>query len=84
MPAHPLLDRISSDPAVCAGRPVVRGTRIWVSRVLNLLAEGRTIEHILDEYPPLTEADVRACIAFGALAAEFQDSDIHSVPKKTA
>jgi uncharacterized protein (DUF433 family) len=61
-----LLDRIVVDPNVCFGKPTVRGTRIWVGLVLDLLADGMTIDGILDEYPSLTDDDIRACLAFGA------------------
>ena len=59
----PLLNRISIDPAICHGKPVIRGTRIWVSLVLDFLAGGSNVQDILTEYPQLTEKDVRACIA---------------------
>ncbi len=61
-----LLDRVSVDPNVCFGKPCIRGTRIWVSLLLDLLADGMTIEEILKEYPQLTEEDIRAAIAYGA------------------
>lgn len=61
-----LLSRISIDPNVCFGKPCIRGHRIWVSLVLDLLAEGLTVRQVLEEYPGITEDDVRACIAYGA------------------
>lgn len=64
-----ILERISIDPKVCFGKPVVKGTRIWASLVLDFLANGDSIETILHEYPQLTREDVLACIAFGAEAA---------------
>jgi uncharacterized protein (DUF433 family) len=63
---NPLLQRISVDPNVCFGKPCIRGTRIWVSLLLDFLANGMSIEEILTEYPQLTEGDVRAAIAYGA------------------
>jgi uncharacterized protein (DUF433 family) len=66
MKPEELLDRIVVDPNVCFGKPTVRGTRIWVGLVLDLLADGMTIDEILDEYPSLTDDDIRACLAFGA------------------
>ncbi|MGD9701431.1 MAG: DUF433 domain-containing protein [Acidimicrobiia bacterium] len=66
MQSHDLLDRIAIDPNVCFGKPTVRGTRIWVGLVLDLLADGMTVDEILDEYPSLTDEDIRACLAFGA------------------
>lgn len=63
---NPLLERISVDPNVCFGKPCIRGTRIWVSLLLDLLASGMSIEELLEEYPQLTEEDIRAAIAYGA------------------
>ena len=61
-----LLGRIRIDPNVCFGKPCIRGHRIWVSLVLDLLAEGSSIAEILQEYPQLEEADIKACLAYGA------------------
>jgi len=61
-----LLDRISSDPNICFGKPCVRGHRIWVSLVLDVLADGLSIADVLEQYPQLVEDDVRACIAYAA------------------
>lgn len=63
---NPLLKRITIDPAICFGKPCIRGTRIWVSLLLDLLANGMTMDEIREEYPQLTEADIRAAIAYGA------------------
>ena len=63
---NPLLQRISVDPDVCFGKPCIRGTRIWVSLLLDFLADGMNIQEILAEYPQLTEVDIRAAIAYGA------------------
>jgi uncharacterized protein (DUF433 family) len=64
-----LLDRISIDPAICGGKPCIRGTRIWVSFVLDLLAGGMPEAELRDEYPQLTHEDVLAAIAYGAEAS---------------
>jgi uncharacterized protein (DUF433 family) len=66
MTREQLLSRISIDPQVCFGKPCIRGHRIWVSLVLDLLAEGMTPQQVLAEYPGLEEADIQACIAYGA------------------
>ena len=63
---NPLLERISIDPNVCFGKPCIRGTRIWVSLLLDFLAEGMSMQEILQEYPQLQENDIRAAIAYGA------------------
>ncbi len=64
-----LLDRISVDPAICGGKPCIRGTRIWVSLVLDLLAGGMSEEDLRSEYPQLIRDDILAAIAYGAEAA---------------
>ena len=61
-----LLSRIAIDPNVCFGKPCIKGHRIWVSLVLDLLASGTTATEIIQNYPGLEEADVLACIAYGA------------------
>jgi uncharacterized protein (DUF433 family) len=66
---NPLLERISIDPTICAGKPCIRGTRIWVSLILDFLAEDMTEAELLTEYPGLTHEDVLAAIAYGAEAA---------------
>jgi uncharacterized protein (DUF433 family) len=63
---NPLLIRISVDPNICFGKPCVRGTRIWVSLLLDFLASGMPMEQIPREYPQLTRDDVLAAIAYGA------------------
>ncbi len=63
---NPLLKRISVDPGVCFGKPCIRGTRIWVSLLLDLMAGGTSTKEILAEYSQLTEEDIRAAIAYGA------------------
>jgi uncharacterized protein (DUF433 family) len=61
-----LLNRISVDPNVCFGKPCIKGTRIWVSLLLDWLAQGTTPEEMLREYPQLTMEDIRAALAYGA------------------
>jgi uncharacterized protein (DUF433 family) len=61
-----LLARISINPDICFGKPCIRGHRIWVSFILDLLASGSTANEILEDYPQLEEADILACIAYGA------------------
>jgi uncharacterized protein (DUF433 family) len=57
-------DRIVCEPAICGGQPVIKGTRVLVRVLLGYLAHGETTDAILREFPTLTEADVRAVIAF--------------------
>ena len=66
MERDPLLSRISLDPKVMVGQPVVRGTRLTVSFILGRLAHGSGVEELLSEYGGLTREDVQACLLFGA------------------
>lgn len=61
-----LFDRISVDPNVCFGKPCIKGTRIWVSLILDFLASGMSFDEVLEDYPSLTIEDIRAAIAYGA------------------
>ena len=61
-----LLNRVTVDPAVCAGKPCIRGTRIYIAIILDALAEGLTPEGIIDHYPSLTLEDIRAAVAYAA------------------
>ena len=70
-----LLARISIDPDVCFGKPCIRGHRIWVSLVLDLLSSGWTVQQLLEEYPGIEEVDVRACIAYGAEMPDSASND---------
>ncbi len=66
MDREQLLLRISINPNICFGKPCIRGHRIWVSLVLDLLASGWSFRDVLDNYPGMEEADIRACIGYGA------------------
>jgi uncharacterized protein (DUF433 family) len=61
-----LLGRIVVDPRICFGKPCIRGTRIWVSLLLDFLASGASFDEILENYPQLTREDILAAIAYGA------------------
>jgi uncharacterized protein (DUF433 family) len=63
---NPLLERISVDPDFFFGKPHIRGQRIWVSVILDLLAGGMSIPEVLKVYPTIEELDIRAAIAYGA------------------
>ena len=60
------LERISIDPRICGGKPCIKGTRVWVSLVLDFLADGTSEAELLADYPQLTHEDVLAAIAYGA------------------
>jgi uncharacterized protein (DUF433 family) len=61
-----MTERIEINPAVMLGKPVIRGTRIPVELLLRKLAEGATMEELLDAYPRLCAEDVRAALAYAA------------------
>jgi uncharacterized protein (DUF433 family) len=65
-------ERIAIDPAVLVGKPVVRGTRLAVQLIVDLLAQGWTEQELLSNYPGLTADDIRACLAYASavLSAE--------------
>ena len=59
-----LLERITLNPKVVVGKPVIRGTRLTVEHILNLLAHGATGGEILEEYDGLSQEDIQACLLF--------------------
>lgn len=59
-------DRITIDPAVLIGKPVIKGTRLAVEFIVDLLAHGWTEEEILRNYPGITPEDIRACLAYAS------------------
>jgi uncharacterized protein (DUF433 family) len=74
-----LLARISVNPAVCFGKPCIKGHRIWVSLVLDMLAAGSSHAEILADYPGLEAADIFACIAYGAEMSRERYVDVELV-----
>jgi uncharacterized protein (DUF433 family) len=74
---HELLKRISIDPRICFGRPVIPGTRLWVSLIIDNLAEGVPEAELLAAYPQLMPEDIRAALAF---AAEMTRERIIPIP----
>lgn len=72
--------RIARDPNVCGGQPVIKGTRVTLRTVLASLAEGASIQEILEDFPTLREGDVRAAIAFAAASAE-EDLPVAGLPR---
>jgi len=65
-----LLERITINPKVMVGKPVIKGTRLTVEYILGLLAHGASIEEILDEYVGLVYEDIQACLLFASKAME--------------
>ena len=76
-----LLERISVDPNVCFGKPCIRGTRIWICLILDMLADGMPTAEILSKYPHRKEEDIRAAIAYGA---EMSRERFVNIPLETA
>jgi uncharacterized protein (DUF433 family) len=76
-----LLRRISIDPSVCFGKPCIRGTRIWVSLIVENLADGVTETELLAAYPQLTIEDIRAALAY---AAELTKERVIPLPAETS
>jgi uncharacterized protein (DUF433 family) len=69
-------ERISIDPNVCHGKPCIKGTRIWVSLIVDNLAAGSSEDKILKAYPSLSREDIRAALAFAAEMARERYVDI--------
>jgi len=65
-----LLERIAMNPNVMIGKPVIKGTRLTVEFILNLMAHGATVQEIIGEYKGLTKENVQACILFASKALE--------------
>jgi uncharacterized protein (DUF433 family) len=70
MSPEKLIQRIVVDPNIAGGKPVIRGTRVYVSLILGGLSEGMTSEEIIDHYPNISIDDIRAALAYGAVLAE--------------
>ena len=80
MSSNKLLKRISIDPNVCSGKPCIRGHRIWVSLILDFLANGASVQDILQDYPQLERTDIMACLAY---AAEMSRERFVDIPLQT-
>ncbi len=79
MPADPLLDRISVNPAIFGGKPIVRGRRLAVEHVLGMLAHGDTPEAILAGYPWLEREDIQACLEYARRLVAHERVELHPV-----
>lgn len=73
-----LLQRIVIDPKICFGKPCIRGHRLWVSLILDLLASGWSHPQVIANYPGLEEADILACIAYGAETSRERWVDVRA------
>jgi uncharacterized protein (DUF433 family) len=75
-----LLGRITANPAIFGGKPIIRGMRISVELILSLLAQGEQPETILADYPDLEPDDLRACLAYAHAAISHDKLDSLNVP----
>ena len=82
MTDHDLLARITLDPDVMVGKPVINGTRLTVEYILNLMAHGSTYQEIIDEYEGLTFEDIQGCLLFAKRSME--ESDFMPLPAEMA
>jgi uncharacterized protein (DUF433 family) len=73
MSGENLMARITANPKIFGGKPIIRGMRISVELILSLLAQGETKEALIEDYPGLEPEDIRACLAY-AHAVIAQDS----------
>jgi len=76
-------ERISIDPKVCHGQACIKGTRIPVHQIVRMLANGDTIEELLEEYPSLERDDILACLDYAASLAEEQVTPIEALVSAT-
>lgn len=67
-----ILELISSDPEIMHGKPCIKGTRISVSLVVGMIADGMTIDEILNEYPSLTLVTIKAALKFASFTCEYE------------
>lgn len=71
--------RLQIDPAICHGKPVIRGTRVLVSTILGALGGGDSIEALLEDYPNITRQDVEAALEFASQLSDYQASAYEAV-----
>ena len=67
-------ERISIDPNVCHGKPIITGTRVLVGSILGALGSGDTVEEVLEDYPNITREDVLAAIDLGGQLSPFEEA----------
>ncbi|MCW1884797.1 DUF433 domain-containing protein [Luteolibacter flavescens] len=71
--------RLQISPAVCHGKPVIRGTRVLVSTILGAMSGGDSLETILEDYPSITAEDVAAALEFASRLSDYQISEYEAV-----
>jgi uncharacterized protein (DUF433 family) len=74
-----MLNRISIDPKICHGKPCIKGTRVPVFVILDALAAGMTYDEISDDYPPITDDDIKATLYYAALLSDEEEVALSAV-----
>lgn len=74
-------DRIAIDPEILVGKPVVKGTRLAVEFIIDLLAQGWTEKEILRNYPSLSQEDIQACLRYASTVLRSEKVYIYAVPE---
>ena len=74
-------DRIAIDPEILVGKPVVRGTRLAVEFIIDLLAQGWTEKEILRNYPSLSQEDIQACLRYASTVLKSEKVYVFAVPE---
>ena len=77
-----LLRRVTANPSIFGGKPIIRGMRISVELILSLLAQGETVESILEDYPDLEADDIQACLAYAHAVIAHDSLDAVRVASK--
>ena len=72
-------DRITIDPKILSGKPVFKGTRIPISIVLRMLRDGATFQKIMEEYPRLTEEDIKVALDYSVFVVDHRDEEIINI-----
>jgi uncharacterized protein (DUF433 family) len=72
MQNYEIFNRISSDPAICHGKPCIKGTRIPVYLIISLVAEGENPESIIHDYPSIVHDDIKAAMKYAARLCEYE------------
>ena len=74
-----MFDRISIDPNICHGEACIKGTRIPVHQIVHMLANGDTLDELLEEFPSITKEDIFACLDYAASLTEEQVTPIENI-----
>ena len=76
-----MIDKITIDPKICHGKPVIKGTRVLVSNILSALSSGQSFEEIIEDYPNISKEDILQALEFGSYLTKFES---HSYDTKAS